>query len=644
MRPVEETDEDFLEDMEEREQEDAEPDTEVLVVKGAGGHGFAERVAKEAGQAVGAGQSKTVEVEHQSWEGADILEPPLSPAGLLWMFRNSQYLRSNVDAMAHNIDGFGWYADPVLDFESDDIDRQVETAMILHRMQTKELSLTDDSLPDLPSEKEVQATRKVWQKRAALEKAYMRQHFEYSCFEHSFIELRRRKTIDRESIGWGAWEIIEDESGKPVRYKHVSASTLRISSQQEEPVEVEEYQHTSPVTYRKIKVMRRFRLVIQQEDYASTAGYRFFRELGDPRVISHMTGAVFESVDDLKAKEGQNSEPANQILMFPIYFPGTAYGVVRHHGVLPQLKGAWFAANNVVDYLQNNAIPRALLLVNDGKLNKRSVRDLRNYFGSVRGQAENRLAIIQAMTPKDRAFDGATKVKLEVVSLREAQRDDATFLEYTKRGQAEVGQVFRLLPILRGDTSDFNRATAQAALRFAEEQVFQPERADFDWIINRRILPLLGIRFWRFKSRAPSVQDPERLAAVAEKFAKQGVVVPAELRTVAERALGIDLLRDAGDWQQLPQALIMQGFKPPARRPVTSLEPERAEQATGAGDKDPNDGPQDPPEREVLKAALDLLAHRRSMEDGLLTALAKGYRDRIDDVATEVEALLPNED
>ena len=57
--------------------------------------------------------------------------------------------------------------------------------------------------------------------------------------------------------------------------------------------------------------------------------------------------------------------------------------------------------------------------------------------------------------------------------------------------------------MLRGDIRDFNRSTADAALHFAESQVFEPERQEFDFIVNRKLLAEMGIRFWRFVSKSP---------------------------------------------------------------------------------------------------------------------------------------------
>jgi hypothetical protein len=34
-------------------------------------------------------------------------------------------------------------------------------------------------------------------------------------------------------------------------------------------------------------------------------------------------------------------------------------------------------------------------------------------------------------------------------------------------------------------------------------QVFQPEREEFDFVVNRKLLNDMGIRFWRFRSNSP---------------------------------------------------------------------------------------------------------------------------------------------
>jgi capsid portal protein len=594
LEPVEIEDEDNQEDLEESLDDDGVANLEAMVVS----------LAKHWSQ-LEAGQAEAEQMDNQQWSGRGVIEPTYSPRGLMWMYRNTSSLRSNVEAIAHNVDGFGWAAESVFDWDSEDIYDQVAIAIYLDKYAKWEIAVANGEQaeePSMPEKAEVDEAIKKWKLEATIEKAKMKLHFDNACFEYSFIDLRKRSRVDEETTGWGAWEVIrsEGQTGKPVRYLHVPAYQLRLQ-QLGPPIPVQEKIKTSACTYRTITVYKRFRLIILQEEEASGVPVKYFRQYGDPRVVSSVTGGTYGSVEDLQAKEGDGAQPANEILMFMDYFPGSAYGAPRFHGAIPELKGSWLAANHIVDYLENSAVPRGMLLVNDGRLNPRSIRDLKNYFRTAKGKAENRLMVIQAESPRDRAFEGNASVRMDFVDLSKAQREDASFAKYDETVTKKVAQQFRLPPLLRGETEGFNRATAEAAIQYAEEQVFAPDRNTFDWMMNRFIIPALDIKFWKFKSRGPAKQDPEVLSKVLEVLLKQGVIVPAEAREIAERMLSVDLLRTAGDWQQLPLSLVQQGFK---QEPKTNF----VENENEGDDKDEDE--QEP--TQTLEAA-DAMARYREL-------------------------------
>jgi capsid portal protein len=97
----------------------------------------------------------------------------------------------------------------------------------------------------------------------------------------------------------------------------------------------------------------------------------------------------------------------------------------------------------------------------------------------------------------------------------------------------KVGMGFRLPRLLRGDIRDFNRASAEAALDFAEAQVFAPERNDFDFAMNRHILPALGIRYWHSKSNGPRLSDSQSWGEMIAKLTLAGVLTPEDARALA---------------------------------------------------------------------------------------------------------------
>src|SRR5262249_34330545 len=119
----------------------------------------------------------------------------------------------------------------------------------------------------------------------------------------------------------------------------------------------------------------------------------------------------------------------------------------------------------------------------------------------------HKILIIEA-EPASKATENAGRFKIELKPLTQAIQQDALFQKYDERNDDKVGQQFRVPRILRGDTRDFNRATADAALSFAEMQVFQPERESFDSRMNKTLLGDMQIRFWKFVSQAPINRDP----------------------------------------------------------------------------------------------------------------------------------------
>lgn len=114
---------------------------------------------------------------------------------------------------------------------------------------------------------------------------------------------------------------------------------------------------------------------------------------------------------------------------------------------------------------------------------------------------------------------------------------------------------------MRGESKDFNRATAESALRFAEDQVFQPERDEFDFLINRKLLADMGVRFWKFRSQTPVTRDPERMTEMVEKLVRVGVLTPEEGRLLAGDIFNREFRKIGDDWTKRPITLTLAGIQ-----------------------------------------------------------------------------------
>ena len=98
-------------------------------------------------------------------------------------------------------------------------------------------------------------------------------------------------------------------------------------------------------------------------------------------------------------------------------------------------------------------------------------------------------------------------------------------------------------------------------MRFAEDQVFQPERDEFDFLINRKVLADLGICFWRYRTQTLATRDPERLTAMVERLVRVGVLTPEEGRLLACDIFNREFRKIRDDWVKRPITLTLAGIQ-----------------------------------------------------------------------------------
>jgi capsid portal protein len=86
----------------------------------------------------------------------------------------------------------------------------------------------------------------------------------------------------------------------------------------------------------------------------------------------------------------------------------------------------------------------------------------------------------------------------------------------------------------------------------AEEQVFGPERDDFDFTINRLLFPAMDVKYWEFKSLAPTADNAKDMTEILNVFVKAGMTTK-EARRIMEEILNKELPDPKGaDWLEEP--------------------------------------------------------------------------------------------
>jgi PBSX family phage portal protein len=476
------------------------------------------------------------------------LVPPYDMRRLCAYVEQSTALRPNIDVYAKNIDGFGFRLEPTIDFEkSDDSVREaIRVALIGDKLAAGDYSPTvqreeiDSKIDMLPALMEIERVR-------------LSRFFENATGELSFGEFRERLRYDYEATGNCYFEVIRDREGKPAQLVHLSAISMRLMRADPCPLEINEVRRVSALSLQRTVAKRRLRMYVQSL-YGQFVAY--FKELGDPRVISAATGRAYDS-QLLLEKHEPRACPATEVVHLKVHSPLSAYGVPRWIGATLAILGSRAAEEVNATYFDNKAIPPMAILVSGGVLAKDARDRIENYVrDNIRGRDNfHKILVLEAEGTGGQAIQGSSagaRVRVEMRPLMEAQQQDALFQTYDANNIEKVGGQFRLPKILRGDMKDFNRATAEAALEYAEQQVFQPERAKFDHMVNKRLMGLLGSQYHQFVSNGVTPKDPPQLSQMVVQLTEAGVITPEEARQIAADVFGRDFEALDEEWTKLP--------------------------------------------------------------------------------------------
>lgn len=713
----------------------------------------------------GGSQSRIMEEpdkQQSLFQASGALMPLYDPAGLAIVFENSSCLRSCVDAYVTNIDGFGHQFIPIIDLSHPSAFEAVRNAIRLERKAIKKAALLAPEqtevekaarkLPDEPTDADVKARMEDLAVEIAQEKMELEVFFDNCTIDMPFAGpegLRGHTRQNLEIIGNAYWEVLRDGLGKVAQFNYIPSTSMRLGPTDDNVVEVEVDVRVSPLTWKKLKVRKRFRRFVQC--WLDNTKAVYFKEFGDPRCISADTGRVYKDFAELEEKEGKDRpadkpvREATEVFWFKIDSLRTAYGAPRWIGTLLAVLGNRQAEEMNFIYFENRSVPPLAVLVSGGRLAADSVTKLEDHIrNNIKGaRNSHKILLIEAdpassMQQSAGAAGIASRMKIELKPLTEAQLSDAQFLSYDESNRDKIGQAFRLPRMLRGDVRDFNRScysedtetltesgwktydqitdgekiaaynkdtgeilfvvpekklvydvvdetmwhfsnkytdfcvtaehttlystdsswqwvvgtaatmpqnnqgecrvpfagkasaevlavapecdgayrsaemhggrsgrvahmattlscrslslekytgkvycfsvpeygffvtrrngkvaiqgnTASASIDFAEVQVFGPIRQEFDWLINKRILPALGARYHLFRSNSPSVRDPQALAEMIERMIKSSVLTPEEGRALCGDVFNHEFPVLGERWTKQPIAMTLAG-------------------------------------------------------------------------------------
>ena len=492
----------------------------------------------ESGTSTGEVLAGSRRVEEDPFTGfysaENLLEPPYNFNQLYLAYEESDVLQGCVEAMQQNIDGFGY----TLNFLGDDIKGK----------ETKEAKAQYNKVTNLFDQVNENG--------------------------ESLTTIRKRMREDYEVLGNGVLEVVRNRKGEIQMMYYLPMKQIRMTLLDQSATTVP-YKLMRDGKEINVKVAKRFHKFCQ----ISSGGkkLRWFKEFGDPRGMDSTTGKFIESVKG-------TSRDASEILHFKYNFGGMTYGLPRWIGAILEVLGRRSAGYINWDLFESQGIPPMAVTVSNGQLTDDSMKELKQIIRDLRGAGKwNRVLILESEAAS-LGLEEKGGAKVELKNLTDFRKEDMMFDKYSGSTEKNVRHRFRLPPLYVGSTETFTLATSKAAKSVGEEQVFIPERGEFDEVIQNRIVkPELGVDLWSFVSKGPRIVGSEEVAKGVETFAKSGAFTVNHAIDMANESFGMSMSKYDNVWANYPLPLVIKllesgvtvkGLEEIAEKPAVPPEPE----------------------------------------------------------------------
>jgi len=352
----------------------------------------------------------------------------------------------------------------------------------------------------------------------------MEAFFKYICPDRSFSQVMQITVSSRKKFGFAAWEALRNKLGgyvvgiNPIE----DAKTVHWCLMDDEYTEVE---RQIPVGNRVeiITEHRRFRRYYQQKKrYLGWGKKTYFKEFGDPRHLDKNTGEYWKGPG-----EPPPSFPfATELLILACVDSGCEFPIPEWIPALPDALASRAIRICNLDVLDNGAVPNLAVIIEGAPESANYAEKIKTELKKVREDNERNRAIIIEV---DNEIAGAgidksaVTPKVRIEPLSQLISTEGMFLKYLEFLEKSLSAILRLPLLLVGSVaSTLNRATAEEAIRYAEEWVFGPECQDIDDVVNDTLLPevslfsnrrkgIKGVKYHRFKLGAMSADRVDTL-------------------------------------------------------------------------------------------------------------------------------------
>lgn len=360
----------------------------------------------------------------------------------------------------------------------------------------------------------------------------------------SFTTFRSNLRSDLETTGNAYYEVLRNVvSDEPAGLTHLPSWQMRLRKEDDEMTEHDVLRAVqSPDgnwSIQSFPYSKRFRRFVQIRDNEATKIY--FKEWGDPRPISKLTGEVVTD-EELQDPEFTDADLATEVVHLRQYCTRSPYGLPRWIGNLFTVFGN--RAAEVINYttFRSNNIPAMMLMATNVQLTEASIERIQKFVEErIQGDDNYSTILLIEGEPVSEGMRDPGTMKLEIKELTQVQHTDALFVNYMERNDDKIRRSFRLPPIFMGQAEDYTRATADSSRKVGEEQVFRPARNEDDDVWNQTIIPSLAAANVLFRSNTPDITDNYELTQLLAVAEQSGGLSPEISRLITEDVLGREL-------------------------------------------------------------------------------------------------------
>lgn len=295
--------------------------------------------------------------------------------------------------------------------------------------------------------------------------------------EDTFDDILEKVYIDYEAMGNGYLEIGRTESGRIGYVGHIPAETIRVRNKRDG-----------------------------------------FVQIAQPRAV------FFRNFGDTTTADPINSDPRpNEIIHFKNYNPNDLY--YGQPDILPALRavaGNKFSDEYNLDYFENKAVPRHVVVVKGSKLGPGQQASILKFFDEdLRGNHHRTLYVA---LPAD-AMDRKSSIDITPV---ESGIQEASFSDYRHGNILTILMVHGVPATKVGIVEGVDLAVARDADKTFKEQKTRPLQRKFEKRITKIINDKTDV--FRFKFHELSLSDETQQAAIDKVYAEIGAVLPNEIR------------------------------------------------------------------------------------------------------------------